>query len=235
MVKHTRQAARGPKQLHWILGPLAARPRLAIAFVIGVAAGLAAHFVFTLQASTSVVAGWDATCLLFAAFTLWAMRHKEPRHITATAVAQDVGRGLILGLVICAAIASVAAVAIELTFAKDTQGAEKIAHVGLAFATVAASWFMVQLIFTLHYAHEYYAPDDSTDGVRGGLKFPGVGEPDYWDFLHFALVIGVASQTADVAFTSRSLRRIGTLHCVLAFTFNTVVLALTINLVAGLL
>ena len=94
---------------------------------------------------------------------------------------------------------------------------------------------MVQLIFALHYAHDYYSADDKAPGgMRGGLTFPGRGEPDYWDFLHFSLVIGVACQTADIAFTSKHLRRLGGLHGVLAFTFNTVILALTINLVAGL-
>jgi uncharacterized membrane protein len=70
--------------------------------------------------------------------------------------------------------------------------------------------------------------------VVGGLVFPGGGEPDYWDFLHFSIVIGVASQTADIGFSSKGMRRTGTLHCVLAFVYNTVILALTINLVAGL-
>ena len=68
----------------------------------------------------------------------------------------------------------------------------------------------------------------------GGLKFPGDQEPDNWDFVHFAVVIGVASQTADIAFTAKRLRRIGTVHSVISFTFNTAVLALTINLLAGL-
>ncbi|MFX8664596.1 DUF1345 domain-containing protein, partial [Acinetobacter baumannii] len=85
------------------------------------------------------------------------------------------------------------------------------------------------LIFALHYAHEYYAEGD--DGAVGaGLAFPGKGDPDYWDFLHFSLVIGVASQTADIAFTTKALRRIGSVHSLIAFAFNTVVLALTINL-----
>ena len=222
-------------RLRWILAPLAARPRLMIALVIGLAAGLAARFLGAVSGSTAAVLGWDATCLAFAAAALPAMSNKDPRHIAATARAQDVGSGFILGLVTAAAVASIAAVAIELTFAKHAQGPEKIIHVVLAVATVAASWFMVQLIFALHYAHEFYAPDDAAPGgMRGGLLFPGKGEPDYWDFLHFSLVIGVACQTADIAFTSKSLRRIGGLHGVLAFTFNTVILALTINLVAGL-
>ncbi len=66
------------------------------------------------------------------------------------------------------------------------------------------------------------------------MKFPGEGDPDYWDFLHFSVVIGVASQTADISFESRRLRRIGTVHSLLAFTFNTIVVALTINLWAGI-
>ena len=68
----------------------------------------------------------------------------------------------------------------------------------------------------------------------GGLKFPEGGEPDYWDFLHFSVIIGVASQTADISFDSRTLRRIGTVHSLLAYAFNTVVVALTINLWAGI-
>ena len=99
------------------------------------------------------------------------------------------------------------------------------------------SWFVAQLIFALHYAHEYY--ELAHDGaepphLQEGLAFPGGEPPDYWDFLHFAVVIGVASQTADIAFTRKALRRIGTVQGVVAFTFNTVVLALTINLLASL-
>ena len=109
-------------------------------------------------------------------------------------------------------------------------------RVGLIAVTVALSWFMVQLIFALHYAHEYYAPDGDLSGeaIAGGLEFPGDEPPDYWDFIHFAMVIGAAAQTADIAFTVKAMRRVGTLHCVFAFAFNTVIVALTINLLASL-
>ncbi len=137
-----------------------------------------------------------------------------------------------------AAAASLWAVAAELTAARGQHGLAETLHVALAFATVALSWFMVQLIYALHYAHEYYAPapdaPKARSGDAGGLAFPGGEPPDYWDFLHFAIVIGVAAQTADIAFTSKTLRRVGTVHSVLAFVFNTVVLALTISLLAGL-
>ncbi|HPU80772.1 DUF1345 domain-containing protein, partial [Accumulibacter sp.] len=72
-------------------------------------------------------------------------------------------------------------------------------------------------------------------GNPGGLDFPGGHAPDYGDFLYFACVIGTSGQTADVSLSSRSMRRTGLVHCVLAFFFNTTILALTINIASGLL
>ena len=143
---------------------------------------------------------------------------------------------MILGLVLLATVASLAATGVELSLAKQDHGLWKTLRVCLAFFTVAASWFVAQLIFALHYAHEYYTSTsgDPSSPVSGGLKFPDDGEPDYWDFLHFSIIIGVAAQTADISFVSRKLRRIGTVHSLLAYSFNTVVVALTINLWAGI-
>ena len=163
-----------------------------------------------------------------------AMRGATERSMRDRAVAEDEGAGLILLLILLAVTASLGAVGVELSLVKEIRegGAWRI---GLAVATVAASWLFVQLTFALHYAHRYYAPERrAASAYRGGLKFPGEETPDYWDFLHFALVIGVASQTADIAFTSRPMRRIGTVHSVASFLFNTVVLAFSINLAASL-
>ena len=221
-----------------LLGPFASRPRLTsgiavglLLFVVSVVAPLA------LEWSTKAIVSWDVTCVWFITLTLLHMRGQDQTDIKAHVAAQDEGQGMILTVVLIAAAASLAAVAVELSLAKDAHGALKGFRVGLALATVVVSWFTTQLVFALHYAHEYYAPDwttpDETD-VIGGLQFPGGQEPDYWDFVHFAVVIGAASQTADVAFTNRRLRRIGTVHGLIAFTFNTAVLALTINLLSGL-
>jgi uncharacterized membrane protein len=107
--------------------------------------------------------------------------------------------------------------------------------VTLAFVTVALSWFFVQLNFALHYAHAYYTRAKAGRSDAGGLVFPGTKAPDYWDFLHFAIIIGVATATADIDITDKGLRRLGTAHSLFAFAFNTVIVALTINLLAGLL
>jgi len=220
-----------------MIGPFRARPRLTSALAVGVAVYAACGFLpDTLRWSTCAILGWDATCLTFIALALLMMRGRTPADIRKIAPTQDEGQGFILGLVSLAAAASLYAVALELSLARTDHGLVKTLHVSLAFVTVAASWFMVQLIYALHYAHEYYAPGDDPEGpeVAGGLYFPGDKAPDYWDFVHFAVVIGAAAQTADIAFTDPAIRRVGTVHTVLAFVFNTVVLALTINLLAGL-
>lgn len=218
------------------LGPFANRPRLLAAIGVGLAVGLVlAVMPNDLRWSTRAIFAWDAGCAAFIAGCLHSMMGRNDAEIRKRAATQDEGRDIILALVTIAASASLAAIAVELSLAQHEAGLERAMHVGLGVATLAASWFVVQLIYALHYAHEYYgAARGRPKTIRGGLTFPGGHAPDYWDFLHFAIVIGVASQTADIAFTSKTLRRIGTVHSVFAFLFNTVVLALTINLVAGL-
>lgn len=214
----------------------AVRPRLTGAIVVGIAVGLAGALLTPgLRPSTDVILGWDAMSLTFIVSMLLSMAQHTPADIRARAARDDEGRGAILALILVAAGVSIAASGLELHLAKQTHGVWKVADVALAFVTVALSWTMMQLIFAIHYAHDYYDANEQACGVdTEGLLFPGGEPPDYWDFLHFSIVIGVASQTADIAFTSKGLRRLGTVHSLVAFAFNTVIVALTINLVAGL-
>jgi uncharacterized membrane protein len=216
---------------------LAARPRLVAGFVFGALVAVALHFKPGGVAwSTQAILSWDAGCLFFIVSMMLGMANQSVEAIQQRSSEQDEGQGVILALVLVAAIASVGAVAAELSIAKALHGFAKTLRVALAFGTVAISWFLVQLIFALHYAHEYYSSREggAPGEIERGLGFPNGEMPDYWDFLHFSVVIGVASQTADIGFTSKILRRIGTVHGLIAFMFNTVVLALGINLVAGL-
>ncbi len=227
-------ARQRPNVLPRFLGPFASRPHLLSAILVGVVVGgLCLLAPGGPGRVTSAVYGWDAMCAIFLVLSLTTMWGAQPSAIRAAAARQDEGQGFILCFVTLAAAASIGAVIAELSTTQADHGLLTAARV---FATVGASWFMVQMVFALHYAHEYYAPDgdSATDVVAGGLLFPGGEEPDYWDFLHFSLVIGVASQTADIAFTSKTLRRIGSLHGVVAFTFNTVVLALTVSQLGAL-
>ena len=215
------------------------RPRITISIAVGLLVAAISYLgPVDLRWSTRSIISWDCAALCFIILMVRMMCDCGIDRIQARAAAQDEGQGITLSLSIISAAASVFAIAAELSLAKGDQGFIKPLRVGLAFATIAISWFFVHLIFALHYAHEYYSPETCPDqdghAERAGLGFPGTEQPDYWDFVHFAVVIGVASQTADISFTAKALRRIGTIHGVLSFVFNTVVLALTINLLAGL-
>jgi uncharacterized membrane protein len=226
----------------WPLATLRAfrdRPRLVRSLAVGAAVALGLYGLPNdLRWTTRNILIWDSAAVTFVALMIGMMCDCGIDKIQARAEAQDEGRGLTLTLSILSATLSVFAIAQELGQAKNDHELIKLLRVSLAFLTIAVSWFFTHLIFALHYAHEYYSPETCPDQEghtdRGGLNFPGGEPPDYWDFLHFAVIIGVASQTADVEFTSKPLRRIGTVHGALSFVFNTVVLALTINLLAGL-
>jgi len=215
-------------------GVFAARPRLLVALAVGLVVGAGAWFLGRLSPSTCAILAWDSLCLSYVGLMMIYMANRTPEAMRGLAARDDQGRATILALVVVAAVASVLAVALELSQAKQSHGLIQAVRIVLAFATVAVSWFMVHLIFALHYAHEFYDSDEATKTDAGGLQFPGKEAPDYWDFLHFSVIIGVASQTADVQITSKQLRRLGTVHSLFAFGFNTVIVALTINLLAGL-
>jgi uncharacterized membrane protein len=218
-----------------VLKSLASRPRLIGSILVGIAIGLALSLIPNpLRPSTRAIFAWDSTLVVFIVSTLVMMRECDDTRIRARAAKEDEGRHLILAMAVLAAAASVVAIGFELSLAKTEHGLIKGLRIALAFGTVLGSWLFVQMMFALHYAHEFYGEADDGTPQKGGLAFPGDDTPDYWDFLHFGSIIGVAAQTADVAFTSKSLRRTGTVHAMVAFIFNTVVLALTINLLAGL-
>jgi uncharacterized membrane protein len=102
----------------------------------------------------------------------------------------------------------------------------------LAGATILLSWLLAHTVFALHYAHAYF--NDVAANRPRGLDFPGEhDDPDYWDFLYFSFVVGMTAQVSDVQVLTRSWRRLVLAHGILAFLFNTIVLALSINLFAA--
>jgi len=94
---------------------------------------------------------------------------------------------------------------------------------------------MTHTSFAFRYAHEYYQVDPGGTGIAGGLDFPGEKRPDYLDFMYFSLVLGMTFQVSDVGITARKLRRLATVQGLLSFLFNTIILALSVNIAAGLL
>ena len=136
-----------------------------------------------------------------------------------------------------AALASLLGVVALLGTLKTDSAAMQARHVLLSVAAVAESWLLVHTVFTLRYAHIYYDRDNRNPGLdTGGLEFPG-GDlaPDYLDFAYFAFTIGMAAQTADVTISGKRQRRTALLHAIVAFSFNTAILALSISALGGLL
>ena len=155
--------------------------------------------------------------------------------IKARAAMQDDSGIVILVLIVFAVLSSFMAIVGLLSEAKTATDAAKHLYVLTAAVTILISWLVMPVVFTLHYVHENYAPHNLAENSPGGLQFPMDDHPDYWDFFYFATSIGATSQTSDVAIRSKGLRRLVTLHAVVAFFFNTMVLALTINLAASMM
>ena len=208
------------------------RPRLWSSVAAGIVIGLLLPSTWVEQSLTRGLIGWNAGALLYLVMTFTMMVRSTSDAMRSRAKLQDEGQYTILVLVSVASVAVLVAIAAQLAYAKDTHGALKAAHIGLAFLTVMTAWLFTQTMFALHYAHDFHAKRESSSPA---FVFPGTDEPDYFDFLYVACIIGTSGQTADVAFSARRTRRVGLMHCVLAFFFNTTLLALTINVAAGLI
>ncbi|NUN66178.1 DUF1345 domain-containing protein [Pseudanabaena biceps] len=186
--------------------------------------------------STKILCIWDTGMISFLAATWMLMVQAKTTTMRRNAQSQDAGRLVILSIVTAAACASILAIAFILREAKGKEINIVIPHVMLAIVTIIGSWLLVHTIFAMHYAHEYYQNHKTQiDCKAGGLDFPEDIEPDYWDFLYFSFVIGMTSQVSDVEITSRSLRRLSLFHSILSFFFNTAIVAMSINIIAGLI
>lgn len=219
--------------LHVIYRSARARPRMLASALFGIAIGL---FLPADSTLTHALLGWNAGVLLFIVLILAMMARTDAKNIRHRAIAEAEGRFTVLTLIIMAAAMVLIAIALEIFAAKELQGASRALRLALTFLTVLNSWVFVHVVFTIYYAHEYHAEiTGRRDKPRGGLKFPGESDPDYFDFLYFALTVGMTAQTSDVAVTSRRMRRLTIVHGLVSFVFTTAVISLTVNLGAQLL
>ena len=158
------------------------------------------------------------------------------RHLTRRrAGTYDQAAYIILLLVTNAACASIVAIGFVMGDVKSLAFWPKALHVGLSIAALVLSWMLIHTVFAFHYARRYYAPASLHEGPAAGLRFPGVDEPDYFDFAYYSFVIGMTSQVSDVAVTSAHMRRATLAHGVLSFIFNIAVLAMSINVLSGVI
>src|SRR5882672_3373791 len=217
-----------------IFGPIIRHRGLAAGCVAAVAAAWLLPAV--LPAVVRFVLAWDVLVSVFLAVAWTVIFRSRHADIRARAARFDANDFIILLVCVAAVIVSLVAIFGLVAGIAGMPAEMKEDRLGLAIVTVAFSWFFLHTVLAVHYAHAYYWPkNDATGEHFGGLDFPGGEAPDYFDFLYFAFVMGATGQTSDVAITAKPIRRLATLHGVLAFAFNTVLLALTVNVAATLL
>ncbi|MEP7052199.1 MAG: DUF1345 domain-containing protein [Pseudomonadota bacterium] len=181
------------------------------------------------------VSAWDAAGIALLGQAWWQIAHETAVETRKHAAREDPGRTVVWLIVLVASTISLFAAGFVMrhahTITQHSNGSF-CALLVLCLVAVVASWFLTHTAYTLRYAHLYYRDDDEGEG---GLEFPGKEDPNGFDFAYFAFTLGMCFQTSDVAVTSHQIRRAVLAHALLSFLFNTVVVAVAVNLVLGFL
>lgn len=197
-----------------------------VAFVIGIAVavitGLAGLWAY------AAPAGWAAACIVYVLWVWIAVGGYDARATKAHATQEDPGRRLVDVLLIVASIASVVAIVVILVAARQEHGLAQVALAVLAVASVALSWCLVHTLFMLRYARLYYR------GTEGGVDFNQKEPPQYSDFAYLSFTLGMTFQVSDTNITDSFIRRTVLRHTLLSYVFGSIILATTVNLIAGL-
>jgi uncharacterized membrane protein len=206
------------------------RPRLFVAAGIGIALAFAVPDRFS--PVTHLLAAWTFAVWAYIVMMGWLMLRANHHRVRQIAEQEDETATAVVTIVSIAAILSLAAIVMELATIKDLPRDVRPLRYAFVAATLFGSWFMMGVIYTIHYAHMFY----SVPQEQRPLKFPNEeAAPDYWDFLYFSFTIAVAVQTSDVSVLTRTMRKAVLVQSVLSFFFNTAVIGLTINIAAALI
>ena len=207
-----------------------ANPRL----FTSVAVGLVLALLIPGDASPTLraVIAWDCGTILYLGLVIAMAAGASEASMRQRAALEDEARWVLLALVAGAAFFSMFAILHIMREAKAAGGTTMLIEAVLAGMTIMLSWLFAHTVFAVHYAHDYF--NDLNENRPPGLNFPSErDDPDYWDFLYFSFVIGMTAQVSDVQVLTQRWRRLVLAHGILSFLFNTVVLALSINLLAG--
>ena len=208
------------------------RPYLFVALAAGVLLFGLLHGLTAWHWSSCLLLSWNSAAWLYLGHTLRLMWRTDASQMLARAQAADESKWVILSVVMVAVLVCLVAIVAQLHLPPSADQFPRFVHVLLTIATIFSTWLLLHSMFALHYAHDFYMAQRK--GLDGGLNFPKTPQPDYLDFVYFSLIIGTSAQTADVEVTSAAMRHLNIVHCVLAFAFNTIILAIAINVAAGM-
>jgi uncharacterized membrane protein len=197
-----------------------------VSFAAGIAAFAIAWVATPWQAAALV--GWNVAATAFIAWIWFTVAGMDAAATAKHAAIEDLSRSTADLILILASVVSLIGVGLSLLEASDTEGLEKAMIVGVASVSVILSWATVHTVFTLRYARLYYGAGG------GGIDFNGDRAPTYTDFAYLAFTIGMTYQVSDTSIASKAIRRTALRHAYMSYLFGTVVVAMTINVVAGL-
>ncbi len=209
---------------------LNAAQKLLFSILIAIAAYLATSGLFHVY-MLHVLGAWDVFCIIFLVLNWITFFTSRSPQIRMEARKQDEGRVAVFIVSIIATLAALLAVLVLLTNTEDSFEQLSLMVV-CTFGGLILSWGLMHTIFAIRYAHLYYMEEDKE--TEGGLEFPKEKHPDFLDFAYYSFIIGMTFQVSDVSISSRRIRRLTLLHSLMSFAFNTIIVALTVNLVAGL-
>lgn len=175
---------------------------------------------------------WVAFSLTFVTISILLFFKLTVSEIEKKANEEDGSRLFVFISILTSSFASMFTVL--LLMISDKMHSHKALSEVISVMGMVVSWALVHTIFTFHYAHMYYFKQKDNKQEAEPLNFPGKNKPDYLDFAYFSFVIGMTFQVSDVEINSRVIRRTALAHGLLSFAFNTFIVALTINLIAGL-
>jgi uncharacterized membrane protein len=206
---------------------------LGIAVVVGFAASLALER--WLSERQLVLASWDigALCYLVLGWSVIARTDESQTRLRAQRY--DPSGYVIFLLVVIAASASFVAIGFMVGDFKALPFWPRAERLVLSAAALLLSWLLIHTLFAFHYARLYYWQPRGRGEHHRGLRFPDDDEPDYLDFAYYSFVVGMTSQVSDVAVLSRPMRRLTLVHGVLSFIYNIAILAMSINIIGGVI
>lgn len=190
----------------------------------------------TMPLPTKFISAWEIFALTNIVLAAFVLSTKDPYEMRRNARLQDASRSFLFIVAVAAALVSVFAVFFVMDNSRSVSHERMAGKVLFSLAAIVLSWTLVHTLFSLHYAHLYYfdAHKVEREKIKGGLLFPEDGSPEFSDFVYFSFVIGMTCQVSDVQITSKRIRRHATWHGVISFIFNTAILAMFVNMVAGL-
>ena len=212
---------------------LVRRWRVLLAAALGLA-GFAASRAHGLYVGLSFLIGWNLAAAAFVLTTGWLILAADEAQVKRRARWEDENQAVTQTIIVSAVVAGLVATVAALHEAKGGRGVVQWAWV-FAVSSLLLGWLTVQFVFTLHYAHKYFGDGNADDRADGGVRFPGHPPTTYFDFLYMSTCIGISGQVSDFNITGKGFRRLVTVHGLLAFFYNTAVLALGINILAGLM